>query len=372
MEALNDAKKLIFEAKNICIIPSQTNEPESLTSALALFYTLKELGKNVNLIIEYFPEKLGFLIPSTDFISQPKNFVISIPRSTANISQIYYEKNEENLKIHLTINKGRLKKDNISFYFEDAKPDAVITLGIKDLQQELLVKLDSFGFLLDTPIINIDCEQPTFAQGFSEQGNKKFGQINVIENKSLSEIILQIIKSADQNAPNQNAATAILAGLMIYYENFKSPKTNPEVFALASDLIKKGALHQQIIDNLYKTTQKEMQFLSKILQNMTPVKNDLSVAILDSNDFESFSENEASVAVEKVKTLSMQDDVLVLWKSHSSTPSIKGFFYSKKPNMINKFSEYQHGAIKRGWVFLAIQGEDLGSAKDQIINLLRY
>jgi len=41
MESLQEAKKCIAEANNICIIPSQTNEPESLTSALALFYTLK-------------------------------------------------------------------------------------------------------------------------------------------------------------------------------------------------------------------------------------------------------------------------------------------------------------------------------------------
>src|SRR3989344_3230838 len=103
----------------ICVIPSQNNEPESLSAALALFYTLKELGKNVNLIVEEFPEKLNFLVPPLDFISSPKNFVISIPRSLADISQIYYEKSEENLKIHLTVDRGQLKKDGVLFYFSD-------------------------------------------------------------------------------------------------------------------------------------------------------------------------------------------------------------------------------------------------------------
>src|SRR3989338_6716878 len=150
-----DAKQLISDAKNICIIPSEY-EPESLSVALALFYTLKELHKNVNLIIEDFPEKLNFLVPSLDFITSPKNFVISIPKSVAEVSQIYYEKNEENLKIHLTVDKGRVRKEDVLFYFSSAKPDLVITLGIKDLESQLKDQLDSFGFILDTPILNID------------------------------------------------------------------------------------------------------------------------------------------------------------------------------------------------------------------------
>ena len=131
-----EIKKLITEAKNICVIPSQNNEPESLTATLALFYTLRELGKNVNLIIENLPEKLNFLIPSLDFITQPKNFIISIPKNVADISQVYYEKSDSDLKIHLTISSGNIKKDAISFYFSDAKPDLIITLGIKDFRKE--------------------------------------------------------------------------------------------------------------------------------------------------------------------------------------------------------------------------------------------
>ena len=136
-----ETKNLIAQAKNICLIPSE-HEPESLTSCLALFYTLKELGKNVNLISENFPKNLEFLIPPVDFISSPKNFVISIPRTASNISQIYYEKTEEYLKIHLTTDKGSLKKDDISFYFKEAKPDLIKTFGIQDYKEQIDSKLD--------------------------------------------------------------------------------------------------------------------------------------------------------------------------------------------------------------------------------------
>ena len=61
MQDLSEVKKLIEEAKNIYLIPAQ-NHKEAIPTALALFYTLKQLDKNVNIIIENFPEKFKFLI----------------------------------------------------------------------------------------------------------------------------------------------------------------------------------------------------------------------------------------------------------------------------------------------------------------------
>ena len=179
--------EIINQSKNIYLIPSEREE--AITSALALFYTLKELGKNVNIIIDNIPESLKFLLPSLDFISYPKNFVISIPNNIANISQIYYEKNNDALKIHLTAEKGIIKKENISFYYSETKPDLIITIGIKDYAEELSKKLDSFGFLLDSPILNID----------NKTDNKNFGKINLIEDKPLFELVMSLINNLNKN-----------------------------------------------------------------------------------------------------------------------------------------------------------------------------
>src|SRR3989344_3105551 len=236
MEKANEIKNIIQEANTICLIPNN-NEPESIVSALALFYTLRELHKNVNLIIDELPKKLSFLTPSIDFISTPKNFVISIPRSLADISQIYYEKNDDNLKIHLTIDKGQVKKESLSFYFEDTKQDLIITLGIQDFHKQLSEKLNSFGFLLGSSILNID----------NNSQNKKFGAINVVEPESIIEIILYMVRTMDIEI-SKSAANCLLTGLIIYYENFKSHKTSSDVFEVAAEMIKKGADNNQIID----------------------------------------------------------------------------------------------------------------------------
>jgi len=229
---LEDAKQIIIEAKNIYLIASQ--EPEAIASTLALFYTLKEQGKNVNALIDELPESLKFLSPSLDFISYPKNFVVSVPKNVADISQIYYEKNDEGLKIHLTIDSGVIKKDNIAFYFSETKPDLIITIGIKDFSAELPTKLDSFGFLMESPIINID----------SSPGNKKFGKINLVQERPTAETISELLQIS-----NSESALCLLTSLVIATENFKNNPT-AQTFQLASELMKKDVDLKQITNNL--------------------------------------------------------------------------------------------------------------------------
>lgn len=232
MNELEQAKQLIQEAKNIYIIPPQTNESECITSALALFYTLKELNKNVNLVIEDFPKNLESLIPSLDFISFPKNLVISIPKKIADISQVYYEKNDDSLKIHLTLDKGSIKKENVSFYFSEAKPDLIITLGIQDFKVQLLEKLDSFGFLLDSPVLNID----------NNLENKRFGKVNLVNNTSLTEIVKNLAETINNGIIKEETANCLLAGLIIYTDSFKNSKISADIFETAAYLMKKGAV----------------------------------------------------------------------------------------------------------------------------------
>jgi len=244
-EAINEARDLIIGAKNICIIPDENYEPDSVAAALALFYTLKESGKNVNLIInEDLPKNLKFLIPSLDHISYPKNFVISIPERIADVSQIYYEKDGSGLKIHLAISRGLIKKDEIAFYFSEAKPDVIITLGIQDFTAQLSGRLDSFGFLLDSPIINID---------YGETENKNFGKINITSQKSLAETAIELAGGIDGLPEGHETATCLMTGIASFTDNFGNQKVTPETFETAGKLMKKGADLKTIKENLFKT-----------------------------------------------------------------------------------------------------------------------
>ena len=360
MEKVNEVKNIIQEAKNICIIPNN-NEPESISSALALFYTLRELNKNVNLITDELPRRLSFLTPSIDFINTPKNFVISIPRSSADVSQIYYEKNEDNLKIHLTIDKGQIKKENLSFYFEDAKPDLIITLGIRDFQKQLSEKLNPFGFLLGSSILNIDNDY---------QSNKKFGTVNIIEPESIAELTLEIINIAEGKI-NENAATSLLTGLIIYYENFKSHKTSADVFDTAAELIKKGARNREIVDNLYKSTDNEINVLGSILKNIK-IENNMSIALIEGDEIsEKFKEESVMSLIDKLKNIGVNDNLLVLWQSKNSEYLTEGFFYSITEDFAKRVADFYKLKDKNGLVLISINNSEANSEKDKIINLLK-
>ncbi len=241
MNSPKEAKILIDNSQNIYILPS-TPTLESLVNALALFYTLKESGKNVNLAIEELPERLKFLTPALEHISYPKDFVVSFPNDKANISQIRYEKDQISTKVLLTIDRGSLKKDDISFCFAEPKPDLLITLGFKNIEAVKWPPIFNKDILSKSAILNID----------NQQDNTNFGKINIVEqNKSLSEAVFDIIKLGNIN---KNTATCLLAGLILASDNFKNKTTSSPMLEASAVLIKMGAQHQEIVKNLWNNT----------------------------------------------------------------------------------------------------------------------
>lgn len=238
MSLLQEAKTLINNSQNIYILPS-TLSLEGLINAMALFYTLKESGKNVNLAIEELPDKIKFLTPTLEYISYPKDFVVSFPNNKVTISQIKYEKDSNSTKILLTISKGNIKKDDVSFYFAEPKPDLLITLGLTNIDSTKWPHIFNKDIISQSVILNID----------NQKENTNFGRINIIEqNKSLSETVFDIIKTDDMN---KNTATCLLAGLILASDNFKNKNTSSAMLEASALLIKKGALHQEIVKNLW-------------------------------------------------------------------------------------------------------------------------
>ena len=48
-------------------------------------------------------------------------------------------------------------------------------------------------------------------------------------------------------------AGCLLAGLIIYTENFRNSKITADIFEAAGSLMKKGAALKEITDNIYKS-----------------------------------------------------------------------------------------------------------------------
>lgn len=355
------AKNLIKQSKTIYILPSPQRE-ESVAVALALFYTLKELDKNVNLVIDEIPARLKFLIPSLNYISHPRNFVISVPKTAAEISQIRYEKDEKNLKIFLTIDKGNIKKSDISFSFISPGADALVAIGVGELDPDL-----NESFLSNATILNID----------NNKENKGFGKINLLEeSRSLVEIVLGIIKSLDENIAGgiikKDIATSLLAGLVIFSNNFRGQNISPELLETAAFLAKKGEPLKLITKQLYQQESlPQIRFLGQILNNLNTIGSDkASWAVLDSPDLQNFGEGEAALVVEGLKNSFDFRNLFVLWSSHSSEPVSKGFFYSENYDLIKKVKDEYQGTIKNSNTFLLSDNRDLNLIKSGLLKII--
>ena len=315
MASFKKAKKLIKEAKNIYILPSKDNQSESIPNSLALFYTLRKLNKNVNLIVEEIPSKFQFLIPSLNFLTYPKDFFILIPNSEAKISQIRYEKDKENLKIYLTSDEVRIKKNDVSFGFSNFNPDLLITVGVKDFNycQESFLKNPKT--LSGIPIINID----------NQMGNKNFGFANLVkDNCSLGKIITNLIKSIDNNLWDKNVATCLLTGAIFSSQNL----------------------------------------------NFDP-KRETAIALFDSPDFQSFHASDLNSLIGEAKTnFSEFQNLLVLWKTYASESQIRGLFYSQKPDLIRKILGNYQGSQKGNCVHFLVEDSNLNFVKDKVLKIL--
>lgn len=188
MRGFQRAKQIIESADPIAILASAKFSKESFPSVLALFYSLKKLGKNVNLIAEDYPEQYHFLVQKDNFQPTEADFLISIKEAGAKLHQLFYEKTDQGLNLFLKTDGGQLKKENVSL-LPLVKPELVITIG-------------NNGFRLKTNfIINIQ-EQADLETiiahlyGMANNGpvrifERVLRKINIVEGQGLGCILLQ-------------------------------------------------------------------------------------------------------------------------------------------------------------------------------------
>lgn len=372
MDAFNQAKNLIERSRNILILPSLESLGDSLASALALSLTLKKLGKNVNVFKKKIPQRFQFL-DNLQAESPTKNFAISINLSGKEVSEMRYEKNEDDLKIYFALDKGKIGEEDISFLPQDQtnyKPDFLITLGVDSLENLREFFNQDSRLFYQTPILNID----------NQLSNENFGQVNLVEIGfcSLAEITTGLIKLMDSDEKkllDANTATCLLTGIIYATQNFRDPKSRPQTLQTSSYLIEKGANHQKIIQHLFKQKSiPQIKLLGRILEKLNfDEKQALYTVSLQERDFNDCqaASGDLSLAIEElIFNFRYLSNVLILWESHASAPLIKGIFYSLKTELIERILENFEGTSKGKGVLFLIKESDLNSAKEKVLKVL--
>lgn len=378
MEYLVQAQKLIENSQNIILLPSAEAQGDSFGAAIALFFTLKKLGKNVNLLPDAIPEKFQFL---TSHEEPLKDFIISIDISENEIAKLRYEKNERSLKIYLTPKNSPLQSSHISFLNKETddiikneqqavkEPDLAIIIGAYSLECLGDYFRKNADLLSQISILNID-NQPF---------NENFGDINIIDiTSALSEIIfslLKIIESPQNNLIDQRAASALLTGIIWASQNFRNPKTKPKTFKAAVSLIERGADHQNIIHHLYRQKEiSQIKLLGRILERLSLNEEKQACLVsLTENDFAECraTSKDLSFSIEELKlNFRYLPNLLVLWESHASPIVIKGLFNSPNQSLVRKILENFEGVSRGSSSLFIVRESSLQAAQEKILALI--
>lgn len=359
VENLKKIKKIIEKAQNVSLLPSPDFRKDSFPATLALFYSLKKLNKNVNLLTRDYPKRFSFLIEKEEVNFPKADFLISIRQAGTKISQLFYEKRENGLALYLKTNGEDLKKESISIQ-SLGLGDLLITLGIGDLK-----KVEKFLKGKPKFLINID----------NQLDNKNYGDLNLIELSapSFSEIVFDLINTIDENLFDEKISNCLLAGIVQGTSNFQDLKVNEQTFQKASLLMERGADFKKTISQLYGIGEEtSLRLFGKVLGKINLSRDkDLAWVILNKGDFSEAGASTLDLRFTLSKLSSSLfpfQNFLVLWESSNSPSLTRGVFYSPSKRMVEKILAMFTGEQKGDGVLFVAEEPNPQKVKDEIIN----
>lgn len=374
MDDFKSVKKIIENSQTINLLPSPKFQRDSFPATLALFYSLKQSGKNVNLLATHYPHRFNFLVKREEPRPPQNSFLISIKEAGAKLSQLFYEKTEGGLNLFLKTKYGELKKEDISLKpllniinpirdpASNGTEDILITVGIEKLGEVE-------GFLKTKPdtLINID----------NQLSNENYGQLNLVEisTSTLSEIIFDLLNLMGENLFDVSTSNALLCGVIYGTSNFQSGSITPQIFQKISYLMEKGADFKGIITQLYKVVDKaSLQIFGKILTRIELSEpQDTGWILLKKEDFTLLGTSPSALkyGLEKLSSgLFPFQNFIMLWEAESSSISVRGIFYSPNQRMLEKVLASFGGEKKGQGVLFHTKEIDLRKVKAQILEVI--
>ncbi len=251
LDATAQFKNVIDSAKNVLIFTPQNAGGDSLGSAWALYFFLK--NKNIQATVVVAPgnpylQRFSFLNKPEDIIESlagARDFVLAFNTKHNKITNVRTERVEDELRIFITPEKGSIDPRDFSFIPAKFKYDLVIAVGCADKESIGKIYEENPDIFYEVPVVNID----------HHTENDQFGQINLVDIKAscTCEILADAILKIDAKGVDETIAQCLLAGLIDETNSFQKRNTTPRSLQVAAALMTKGAEQQKIIRFLYKT-----------------------------------------------------------------------------------------------------------------------
>jgi len=309
--------KLIQDSRRVLITTRRQFSGDGLACALALFLILKKFSKNSEIIIDSFqlPPEYQFLPEINEVkaeVKKLKRYIINLDISQTGLEELAYDIKGDNLRIHLSPQKGVFTPADLKFQTSEFAFDLIFVIGAADL--ESLGALYDFhrDLFYQIPVINID----------NSLNNDNFGHINLtdITATSCAEIIYNLIKELKLDILDNKIATCLLTGMISATRSFKTENVTPASLTIAGELMNLGANRQEIVTKLYQTkTIPLLKLWGKILSRLQSIPE--KKIIWSKVDLHDFTETMANpnhllnVIDELIATTPLVDAIVIFYQT---------------------------------------------------------
>jgi bifunctional oligoribonuclease and PAP phosphatase NrnA len=266
------AVEQLKKAGKVLILGHKKPDGDMIGSALAMAQALREMDKEVELVIsDKIPEIFNFL-PYLDSVKKKLDYqdgkLIRIDTTKMPVKGLKYQRRENSLDIFLDSDKN-LKFEYIEIKNGTKKPDLIIIFDTPDVEGIDRVYDETPELFYEVPILNID----------HHPGNEYFGAINLIDltATSTSEILVSLLEALQYKLSSPDVATTLLTGIIADTQSFRSASTTPKSLTVAAQLLAAGARQQEIVTNLYK--KKPMALLKLWGQMLSILEEDKDLSL---------------------------------------------------------------------------------------------
>ncbi len=256
---------LIKASKNILVFAAYP-DGDSIASAIALYLSLKKIGKNVTAVSDgYIPDMYKFL-PNIDDLKNTldklsSDFVVTIDCTNNPVKGVRYTVENNKLNIFITPQNGKISKDLVSFGKGSIDYDLIISVDAPNEDMLGDIFLENKEVFSGIDFINFD----------HHISNTNFGTLNIVDDKASStcEILFGVIQSLEENIITSEIATALLTGILFDTRTFQNANTTSKSLTISAQLVSMGAKREEIVSSIYKTKPLAMLKLwGKILSSL--------------------------------------------------------------------------------------------------------
>ena len=342
----------ILEKKNILLVLPNKPKLELLSAVFGFSIALESLNKKVSVISNDNYKKYTFLHYPKNIsskLNESGDIFVSIDTQGKNISELRYEKLDNEIRIHIDAGSPGLKKELISAKFSKSPYDLILIFGT-DSKEDL--------------------------DNFYKENNELFKDSDVvfINQRPYSQIIFELIHKLKAGI-NNSIATNILTSSLIessYKENIK----NIKLLKIISNLLGLSD-HSSVFKYIHDKELINSSIIEIILKNITKPKKDLFMSKISSFDIEelSLSSKEIiSVIIDSKFIIPHNNDLLALMESPKNKigeKSIIGILVSEDNNRLIKFSKILGSTPVNNFILFSIKTKSLLEAENKINKLLK-